>query len=614
MAVILGIDTGGTYTDSVLLDASSQQVLRSVKAFTTKPDLLPGIAASLDRLNWTHPEEIIMVCLSTTLATNAVVEQQGGRVGAFLLGRDAAGQIPAAKVCRLQGTLDIKGRILEDISPEQIRRVMGAWAGKVDAIAVSGFASVRNAVHESRTRDIIQKQWDIPVVCAHELSGALGFYERTVTAVLNAALIPNIQALMDACRHALAQRGIHAPVLIVKGDGSLMHTDFARSRPVETILSGPAASITGGLVLSGITDALLLDMGGTTTDLAYVENGRVPICETGAVIGAWQTHLRAAAVSTFGIGGDSRLWWQTDRLNAGPQRVVPLCVAGLQNANLAQELDILPETLPEGEMPHECYRLLGVPHGCTLIPQQTSLITLLSDMPHSIGYLEQHGADLSSLPALVRQGVIQRCGLTPTDLLHIKGELTRWDSKTAYAGAQRLAVYAGLAMDTLLEKAVAAVQDALYESCIKAGFVKGQTIVALGAPAAAWLPAVCRKLQAALVIPEYAEVANAVGAAAGQVMMSAQALVRPAPYHNGYTVHASWGNQWFEQRADAEAWAKNAVIDHARQLAAQAGSIDCTISCHVDPVYLGTEPVFIQTRIMATALGSPRWAASTKEC
>ena len=127
MPVILGIDTGGTYTDSVIVDAVSRQVLCKAKAFTTRQDLLCGIAQSLDRMHYAHPDEIVMVCLSTTLATNAVVEGQSGRVGALLLGRDAAGSLPAVQVRRLRGTLDIKGRILRRRSSRLPMRSAVRW-------------------------------------------------------------------------------------------------------------------------------------------------------------------------------------------------------------------------------------------------------------------------------------------------------------------------------------------------------------------------------------------------------------------------------------------------------------------------------------------------------
>ncbi|MBQ8143821.1 MAG: hydantoinase/oxoprolinase family protein, partial [Butyricicoccus sp.] len=475
MPVILGIDTGGTYTDSVLVDAGSRQVLHKAKAFTTRHNLLCGIAESLDNLQFDHPTDISMVCLSTTLATNAVVEHQGGRVGAFLLGRDAEGALPASCLHRLRGTMNIKGRILEDIIPDEAAKIARSWAGQIDAIAISGFASVRNPAHEQRIREIIQHELDVPVVCAHELSSSLGFHERTVTAILNAALIPNIRELIDATDRALLQRGIHAPIMIVKGDGNLMRADYARNRPIETVLSGPAASIVGGLFLSGIKDALLLDMGGTTSDLALVQDGQVAICTSGASVGGWRTQLRAAEISTFGIGGDSRLHWSMEgRLYVGPQRVLPLCVAGQRNPKLASELvfySIPPEYELFEEQACECYAFLRPPrYREATIPEQ-QLFELLSDGPHPLFYLVQHletDPKALDLTALVREGVLQRCGLTPTDLLHIRSRMTRWDAEASLAGAQALAARRGLPLEDFLQMAFAAVEDRLRESCLQA--------------------------------------------------------------------------------------------------------------------------------------------------
>lgn len=654
MPVILGIDTGGTYTDSVIVDAVSRQVLCKAKAFTTRQDLLCGIAQSLDRMHYAHPDEIVMVCLSTTLATNAVVEGQSGRVGALLLGRDAAGSLPAVQVRRLRGTLDIKGRILEDISPEEIIAAANAFRGQVDAVAISGFASVRNPVHEARVRQIIQQELDVPVVCAHELSSALGFQERTVTAVLNAALIPNIRALIDSTDLALAQRKIHAPIMIVKGDGSLMRAEYARSRPIETVLSGPAASIVGGLFLSGVSDALLLDMGGTTTDLAEVKNGRVTISAAGATVSGWRTQLRAAEISTFGAGGDSRLHWAPDgQLSIGPQRVLPLCVAGIRNPKLAEELrHYVPPTdyMLFEEQVCECYAFVRPPRYRSMNPQEQQLQNLLKDGPHSLFYLAHHmqkDAEKLGLSALVQQGVLQRCGLTPTDLLHVRGDMTRWNTDAARQGAQLMAERHSLPLADFLQTAFDTVQNRLKETCIQAAadfahsnislqdssarfFLNGHSsllqteirlkrpVVALGAPVAAWLPEVCRSLHTELIIPEHAEVANAVGAAVGQVMVTAEALIRPDQYHKGYIVHSASGSQWFEQLPEAEAWAEQTLRDYVCGLAAQAGGGQLTIDCRAVPTYTpsftGGQRTFIQTKITATVLGSPQWTEPSKEC
>lgn len=646
MPVILGIDTGGTYTDSVLVDPIVGKVTRKAKAFTTRHSLLSGIETSLDRLQLSDPEAIHLVCLSTTLATNAVVEQQGGRVGALLLGQDADRTLPATYTHRLRGLLDIKGRILEDISCTEVAEVVSSWAGAVDAVAISGFASVRNPVHENKVRDIVQQTIHVPVVCAHELSSALGVHERTVTAVLNAALIPCICEWIEAATQALSKRGIHAPLMIVKGDGSLMHADFARERPIETILSGPAASIVGGLFLSGVSDALLLDMGGTTTDIAQVEHGQVRMRTSGATVGSWHTQLQAAQIATFGIGGDSRIQMQPDgSFIIGPQRVLPLCVAGLEQPDLAEEFrTYVPSTgyLLFQEQRSDCYRLIRKPHHRPLTAQEEQLFALLQDGPHSLFYLAHHmqkDAEKLSLSELLQEGAIQRCGLTPTDLLHLRGEMTCWHTETAREGARLLAADLGLSLEDWVKQAYAAVQSQLRICCIQAAadfagvsilshdpmarfFLSGsdliktqfyfqRPIVALGAPAHAWLPAVCESLGIPAEIPEHAEVANAVGAAVGQVLITAEALIRPDQYHKGYLVHASWGNPWFATLEEAEHWAKDTAKIHAEKQAKQAGSGVCTVRCTAHPTYstpLGQDsPQFIQSKIVATAIGSPQW-------
>ncbi|MGN1007838.1 MAG: hydantoinase/oxoprolinase N-terminal domain-containing protein, partial [Butyricicoccus sp.] len=567
MPFILGIDTGGTYTDSVLVDIASRRVLRKAKSFTTHQNLLVGILDSLEQLHADHPDEIAMVCLSTTLATNAVVENRGGRVGALLLGRKPERDLPAVLVRQLHGTLNIKGRVLEDIEPEEVEQTAKSWAGQVDAVAISGFSSVRNPVHELRIRQLVQKVLPVPIVCAHELSGQLGFQERTVTAVLNAALIPNIRELIDAAEHALAQRGIHAPILIVKGDGSLMHANLARSRPIETVLSGPAASIVGGLYLSGAADAMLLDMGGTTTDLARVQNGRISICENGASIGGWHTQLRAAEISTFGIGGDSRLQVSSDgTILVGPQRVLPLCVAGMRNPKLTEELSSLPDASAA-----DCFAFVRPPRYRSPSTSESELFSLLQDGPHSAAYLSAH-MPLPDLDCLVQDGSLLRCGLTPTDLLHIRGILTQWNTETARAGALHIAQARQLPLDTLIDRAFAAVEHQLCCCCRDAGFTPEYPIVALGAPVAAWLPGVCQKLKAELLIPEHAEVANAVGAAVGQIIVTVEALIRPDQHHTGYLVHTMQENRWFEFLPDAQHWALQISQEMACAKASASGS------------------------------------------
>ncbi len=154
--------------------------------------------------------------------------------------------------------------------------------------------------------------------------------ERATTAVLNARLLPVIRELLGAVEDILMKMEIHAPLMIVKGDGSMMSSDACRSRPVETVLSGPAASISGACRLSGIKDALVLDMGGTTTDIAVVQGGRAKVSLEGARVGGWLTRVQAVDMWTLGIGGDSHVRTETGgRLQIGSGRVIPLSLAGI---------------------------------------------------------------------------------------------------------------------------------------------------------------------------------------------------------------------------------------------------------------------------------------------
>lgn len=651
MAAILGIDTGGTYTDGVLIDPKTRAVCAKAKAFTTRENLASGIAACMERLPEKLLRESVMVCLSTTLATNAVVEGRSGRVGAFLMGRSLDRPLPAARVTRLRGELDIKGRQLTALDEDEIRRKALEMRGEVDAAAISGFASVRDPSHENRVKEIVRQTLGVPVVCAHELSQQLGFYDRTVTAVLNAGLIPGITELISAVETVLDSYGLAAaPVMIVKGDGSLMRREYALDRPIETVLSGPAASIVGGRYLTNEDDALVLDMGGTTTDIAHIKGGRASISAAGAAVGGWRTQLRAADIYTYGVGGDSRLAFDPQGgLTVGPRRVVPLCVAGVHAPWLAGELrQSMGRAMTElGEEQYaECYRLTGR-MGENLTAREQTLLGLLADGAHSLFWLaDRTGCDAAKLglEPLVRRGLIQRCGLTPTDLLHAAGRFSRWNAETASAGAAVMAARAGKAEDVFLQQAIDTVERSVGMACLCTALgltgcdanadtiaaylwnsaVKNapddllglrlsvdRPVIALGAPVAAWLPAVCGALGARLLIPEHAEVANAVGAAVGNVSVEVTALIRPDQYHEKLVVHAPWGVKAFDTLDEAERFAACKAAQYAAAEAEAAGSTAVELTQTVRPVYAErpgtTEKSFVEMQLRVVAVGAPAW-------
>ena len=341
MSLVLGIDTGGTYTDGVVVDLESRKILNKAKALTTREDLSIGIRNCINNLEFERFEDISAVSLSTTLATNAIVEGRGCEVGLLMLGHEPIGTLPVEHYAVLPGGNDIKGQPREELDLEKTRQAIEELRGKVDAVAISGYLSVRNPEQELIVMRMVRDILGVPVVCAHQLTTSLGFKERTVTAVLNAKLIPIIDELLQSVRTVLQEKGIDAPIMVVKGDGCMMSEALAREKPIETILSGPASSIIGATFLTNTPNALVLDMGGTTTDIAILKNGVPFINKEGASVGGWLTRVQAAQIYTYGLGGDSYIQLDMEwKIQVGPQRVWPLSVVAHQYPHLLDELDI----------------------------------------------------------------------------------------------------------------------------------------------------------------------------------------------------------------------------------------------------------------------------------
>src|SRR6202522_892097 len=358
----LGLDTGGTFTDAVLL-AGGRRVIASAKALTTPWNLAIGIGkalrAVLDRLPaGTGREEVSLVSVSTTLATNAVVENRFSPVCTLLIGFDDAMaersglQRPGSGglVVRIRGGHIATGEESSALDEAAVAQAVAEHEARVEAFAVAANFSVRNPDHELRARKLIRALTPKPVTCAHELSSKLDAPRRALTAALNARLTPQIRHLIEALSQVLAAESIDAPLMIVKGDGSLMKAQIALEYPVETILSGPAASVVGAGFLTGLADFVVSDMGGTTTDVAVVVGGRPAIRAEGALVGGWRTMVEAVDVRTSGLGGDSEVSFDRQiRLRVGPRKAMPLCLLAqrfpgvLGDLQTAAELVHLPE-------------------------------------------------------------------------------------------------------------------------------------------------------------------------------------------------------------------------------------------------------------------------------
>lgn len=195
----------------------------------------------------------------------------------------------------------------------------------------SQFAT-RNPAHEQRVAELVAAVTGRPVSASHNLSAKLNGPKRALTALLNARLIGMIDRLIGRAEDQLRSLGINAPMMVVRGDGALMSSAQARERPIETILSGPAASLVGARWLTGAETALVSDIGGTTTDVALLRDGRPAIDPAGAQVGLYRTMVEAVAMRTHGLGGDSEVHFTSQGLTAGvtlgPKRLLPISPCG----------------------------------------------------------------------------------------------------------------------------------------------------------------------------------------------------------------------------------------------------------------------------------------------
>ena len=269
----IGIDTGGTYTDAVIVDVRDRKVVASAKALTTRGDLSIGVTEALGQVlsqvgDGFDRGGVSLVSLSTTLATNALVERRGSSIAAFLIGfKDAmvdrteiARAIPSARIIRVAGGHTHDGEEREPFDEATIWSALNETCGSVDAYAVAGHFAVRNPGHENRARQLIREITGCPVTASCDLSDDLDGPRRALTAALNARIVSLIVALVSAVRLSLERQGISAPLMIVKGDGSIATAEAVIERPIETILSGPAASVIGAKFLSGLSDFIISDM------------------------------------------------------------------------------------------------------------------------------------------------------------------------------------------------------------------------------------------------------------------------------------------------------------------------------------------------------------------
>ena len=446
MSFSLGIDTGGTFTDAVLLNAA-REVVAASKSLTTRFDLAQGIAASLDGLPQDLLAQVDLVSLSTTLTTNSVVEGKGAPVCALLVGYDAqqiktsglADLLGLDAIESLAGGHDAAGLPLCALDEAACRAAIARHVGRVSAFAISATFAVRNPAHENQLRAWVQQHCDTPVTCGHELASSLGAPRRALTAALNARMISHVKTLIDSVQRTLAARHIDAPLMLVKGDGSLINVHSALQRPVSTVLSGPAASVLGACALSGLDNAIVADMGGTTTDIAVVRGGLPALSFDGAMVGNWRPMIEAVKVYAIGLGGDSEVRLQGgEGLTIGPRRVLPLSLLVHQHPKFLAVLQRQQSESPHASQMRFAQALSAdSAHLSRLNDSELRAWERLCQGPVDLEAANMDDRDLArAIARLERKGLAIYTGFTPSDAAHVLGMSTHWSQEAALCAAR----------------------------------------------------------------------------------------------------------------------------------------------------------------------------------
>lgn len=345
--MLLGIDVGGTFTDAVLLDNKAggavAQVLAQAKVPTTHEDVLQCLLAALDAVLpqvEAAASKLERVVISSTIVTNALTEHKLDPVFLAVItgpGMNIKGHVPVTPYY-LSGYVDHRGKVTAQIDWTKHRDLLNKKGSGV--CAVSGKFAVRDPQLEFQAEHELTKCGYKKVFLGSELSGELNFVRRTNSAYFAAQVYTLFQKFSQRITRALTERGINAPVHILKADGGTLPLEAAIQQPVEAVFTGPAASVLGIEALAApAVNSISLDVGGTTTDIAFWEQGLPLMAKRGAVINGYPTAVRSFHMRSIGIGGDSRIHkLNGDSYQVGPEREGPAAAVGGSAATLSDAL------------------------------------------------------------------------------------------------------------------------------------------------------------------------------------------------------------------------------------------------------------------------------------
>ncbi|MFY9439965.1 MAG: hydantoinase/oxoprolinase family protein [Tepidanaerobacteraceae bacterium] len=453
--MIVGLDMGGTHVDAVLIHQG--EIIEATKRPTDRSNMLQSILDTLESLlSGQDPSRIERINLSTTISTNAIVENKTDPVGMIIQcgpGLEKDFLRCGRENIFISGYIDHRGREVSSIDIAEIEETARVFKDRnISALAVVGKFSVRNNAHELKIKEMLENEF-FPITLGHSLSGKLNFPRRVFTAYYNSAVYNIFYKFCESIHQAMQRQNIKAPVHVLKADGGTMSMKAGQQFPVYTILSGPAASVMGGQAfLKTSQDAVFLDIGGTTTDISFLADG-VPLLEPlGIKIVGYPTLVRALYSVSIGVGGDSKVTVEGERLVVGPERLGrPKALGGMCPT------------------PTDAMIVLGLMN--------------IGDKRKALSAMKEIGEQLMISPEAAAEKVLDEMA----DM--IKGKVDEL-------------------LRDINSQPVYTVRELLYGKKIKPRFIQ-----AIGGPAKALSPILAKKFSIPCRYPELFEAANAVGAA-----------------------------------------------------------------------------------------------------
>ncbi|MBW1847813.1 MAG: hydantoinase/oxoprolinase family protein [Deltaproteobacteria bacterium] len=329
--MIIGLDVGGTHTDVVLL--GKQGLVNEVKVPTDASNLFRSVLSGLDKITQgIEPSEIDRAVFSTTQTTNAIVQNNLPPIGMIVAsgpGVDPEFFRTNDHYYTVSGSIDHRGREIKPIDSSEIKTIAKTLKkSDIQYVGVVSKFSVRNPSHELAIYEILKDDFE-KVFLGHRISGNLNFPRRISTTYLNAAVYPIHKDFYEAIIKSIEKKWLNIPLHILKADGGTMSLEASMDFPGQTIVSGPAASIMGSIPFAPENeDCLVLDIGGTTTDMAVLID-RVPVLSPlGINLANYKTLIRSLYTHSIGIGGDSYVRVEDGNLKIGPDRKGPAMAYG----------------------------------------------------------------------------------------------------------------------------------------------------------------------------------------------------------------------------------------------------------------------------------------------